>query len=305
MYKKYKITTLFSCCSCYAFTVKEACMEFSKAMTEENTIHEVRPGYTEQAVSCRSGKNLLRGSLVLPTVEGRLPVVMMFHGFSTDKEEQGGIYRDLAQQLAKKGIASVRFNFGGTKDSDGEFDNMSVLTELADAEAILEYAKSLEFTDPNRIGAMGMSMGGVVCSLLAGMREEDLSAICLWAPAACMTDDAKAGRVGSISFDVADPPEKLALDRGFTVGRIFMKDAMNLDIYGTAKNFRKKVLLIQGEKDPVVDIRCAKRYMDSYRNGKLEILKGAGHGFFRQDREKINAMTCEFFARELQFRSID
>jgi pimeloyl-ACP methyl ester carboxylesterase len=82
-----------------------------------------------------------------------------------------------------------------------------------------------------------------------------------------------------------------------------MEDAKNLDIYEKAKKFRKKVLLIQGEKDAVVDISYANKYMDIYQNGTLEIMAGAGHGFFGQDREKINAMTCDFFQNELCSRN--
>ena len=63
---------------------------------------------------------------------------------------------------------------------------MTLFTELEDAKAILEYAKSLPFADPERIGVVGLSLGGTIASVLAGDRREDVAALCLWAPAGDM-----------------------------------------------------------------------------------------------------------------------
>ena len=61
----------------------------------------------------------------------------------------------------------MRFDFNGHGDSDGEFENMTVLNEIEDANAILNYVK----TDPHvrNIYLVGHSQGGVVASMLAGL----------------------------------------------------------------------------------------------------------------------------------------
>jgi alpha/beta superfamily hydrolase len=41
--------------------------------------------------------------------------------------------------LVEKGIATVRFDFRGSGDSEGEFSEMSPLTELRDAEEVYSF----------------------------------------------------------------------------------------------------------------------------------------------------------------------
>ena len=75
--------------------------------------------------------------------------------------------KEIANSLRDENIASVRFDFNGHGDSDGKFENMTVLNEIEDANAILNYVK----TDPHvrNIYLVGHSQGGVVASMLAGL----------------------------------------------------------------------------------------------------------------------------------------
>lgn len=257
--------------------------------------------YTEENVQCKSKKNWLRGTLVRPNKTGKVPVVMMFHGFCVDKDEQGKTFEKLARKFAEQGIASVRFNFAGTADSDGEFCDMTINTEAEDAEAVLTYVKGLDFADPDKIGAMGMSMGGVVCSILAGRYPDEIARVCLWAPAACLTDDAKNGSVRGTVFDAGNPPETLTFSDGLTIGRRFITEAADIDIYEIARGFQKKVLILQGDMDPIVSLDYAKRYLSIYEDSSLKLIPGAGHGFWGREEEQIHDLTVGYFAKELQY----
>ena len=80
----------------------------------------------------------------------------------------------MAKRLETAGIAVYRFDFMESGESDGDFSDMSVSTELEDAHAILNYVRSLEYIDSKRIGVLGMSMGGCVASHVAGLRPHDI-----------------------------------------------------------------------------------------------------------------------------------
>ena len=134
----------------------------------------------QKAVEIESRNLTLRGMLHIPdNAPGKVPVVCIFHGFTGTKVEPHFIFVKLSRRLEKTGIASLRFDFGGSGESDGDFEDMTILTELDDAKAILDYAKSLPFADAERIGVVGLSMGGTVASLLAGDRKEEVAALCL------------------------------------------------------------------------------------------------------------------------------
>ena len=60
---------------------------------------------------------------------------------------------------------------------------MSVLTEKADLEAVLEEVKQWDFVDTGSIYLMGNSQGGLVTALTAAEHKEEIRAVILIYPA--------------------------------------------------------------------------------------------------------------------------
>ena len=89
---------------------------------EEN--ESFRPlDWTEEPVTCQSGTDTMAGTLTRPTdIDGKMPVVILFHGLSTDSRWCANI----AWFLAGEGIASVRFDFAGSGYSTGAQEDMTV-----------------------------------------------------------------------------------------------------------------------------------------------------------------------------------
>ncbi len=90
--------------------------------------------------------------------QGRVPTVVMAHGFSAVKE----MYLDqFAEAFAAAGLASVVFdnrNFGA---SDGEpRQEIDPWQQVRDYRDAITYAETLEETDPERIGIWGSSYSG-------------------------------------------------------------------------------------------------------------------------------------------------
>lgn len=123
----------------------------------------------ERYVECESRGLTLRGMLHVPDQRpGKVPFVILFHGFCDDRNEINFVHTELSRRLCERGIASVRFDFAGSGDSDGRFEDMTVSSEVEDGLAILDYVKSLDFVDQSRIAIHGLSMGGCVASMVAG-----------------------------------------------------------------------------------------------------------------------------------------
>ena len=99
-------------------------------------------------------------------------MAIIFHGFTANRNTS--LLKEIANSLRDENIASVRFDFNGHGDSDGKFENMTVLNEIEDANAILNYVK----TDPHvrNIYLVGHSQGGVVASMLARLSRPARSA---------------------------------------------------------------------------------------------------------------------------------
>lgn len=111
------------------------------------------------------------------------PAVLLCHGFSGHKAEDGRLFVRLARALAREGMVSLRFDFRGSGDSDGDFADTTVERQLDDARAALRELAGAPGVDGARLAVLGLSMGSVVASLLAGERP-DLAAVVLWATVA-------------------------------------------------------------------------------------------------------------------------
>ena len=95
----------------------------------------------------------------------KCPMVILMHGIFSSKNIVP--IPALAKALAKEGIASICFDFGGHWKSEGKMEHMTISKEIEDALAMWEYAKSLPYV--SKIGLLGHSQGGVVASMTAGI----------------------------------------------------------------------------------------------------------------------------------------
>lgn len=245
----------------------------------------------------------LRGVLHVPEdIAANIPIVCIFHGFTGDRIGPHFIFVKLSRILAERGIASVRFDFGGSGESDGDFVDMTVSKELDEAKAILDYAKSLDFVDKNKIGILGLSLGGAVASMLAGDRKEDIQSLCLWAPAGNIREIVK-NREKNEKEGLKKLNEKGYWDAGgLMLGMGFLNDIGNLDVFGRASSYDKNILLIHGGNDETVSYNVSKKYMDIYgEKAAFHILNEADHTFnsVNWENEVIDS-TAVFLEKELK-----
>jgi uncharacterized protein len=257
----------------------------------------------QKSVEIQSNGLTLRGMLHIPNgASHKTPIVCIFHGFTSNKMEPHFIFVKLSRMLETYGIASVRFDFSGSGESDGDFVNMTISKELEDAKNILDYVKSLDFVESSKIGIVGLSMGGAVASMLAGDRNDDIKALCLWAPAGVMKDLIAKGQ--------NDEQAKSMSQNGYSdiggllLGKDFITDLMNVNIYAQASKFDKNVLLLHGDKDATVPMIASEKYLEIYETkAALHIIKGGDHTFNSQVCEnEVLDYTIGFLKGELKER---
>ncbi|MDR1902814.1 MAG: alpha/beta hydrolase [Treponema sp.] len=254
----------------------------------------------QKSIECLSDGLTLRGTAHIPDMgKGKYPMVIIFHGFTADRNEGLFGHTVLSRSLAKEGIASVRFDFMGSGESDGEFQDMSLLTEVADGNAILDFVRKFDYVDTNRIGLHGMSQGGAVAGLLAAERNDDIAALSLWAPAIVLIDDCKKKNAAGI--DITKIEEVGYADfHGIKLGSRYYIDAISIDYYGKLKAYKKNAVIVHGDSDDLVPISYSERAAEILGDkAKLMVVQGAGHDFGTLEyREACKNFTVEFFKKE-------
>ena len=122
----------------------------------------------------------LRGLFSKPESEYK-DLVVMLHGFTGHKNENGYLFKQLTQTLTDNQIATLRYDFMGSGESDGNFEDFTFFTELEDAKHIIEEAFRLN--NNRKIILLGFSMGGAVASRISLEMKEYITKLILLSPA--------------------------------------------------------------------------------------------------------------------------
>lgn len=240
--------------------------------------------YTMQkAVSLTYNGLELRGMEHFPNGE-KLPAVILYHGFTGTKLEGHRLFLMISRELEKQGFASFRFDFIGSGESDGDFKDTTVSSQLEQAETIFNYVKSHPQIDENKVIVLGFSMGGLVASLLAGKLNRAIEKLVLLAPAGTMGKmiEMTKGLVPFIS-------EENAFDIGGNlIGQTFYEDVTAIEVWEQAARYDGKVLLIHGTEDQAVPFPVSSLYIEHcYReNATLHPIEGSDHTFNSYQRKK-------------------
>jgi alpha/beta superfamily hydrolase len=226
----------------------------------------------------------------------KCPIVILAHGFNGTKEAD--LLKRIADTLQVHGIASVRFDFNGHGESEGEFQNMTVPNEIEDIKCVYRYITNLTYSNGN-VGMAGHSQGGVVVSMAAGDLGIKISAVVLMAPAAVLRDDAIRGNTFGVQYNPIDPPEYVQLPRNLKLGRDYIKSAFSLPIYETAAKYHGPASIIHGTGDRTVPYTYGERYHDIWPGSELHILERLDHGF-SSEGVKVSNLAAQYFIRFLK-----
>ena len=229
----------------------------------------------------------------------KCPMVILMHGIFSSKNIVP--IPALAKTLAKEGIASICFDFGGHWKSEGKMQYMTVGKEIEDALAMWEYAKSLPYV--SKIGLLGHSQGGVVASMTAGIlasRGESPAALVLVAPGSVVQDACRNGKFFGAEFNPADPPEYVKCFGIMKLGREYILTTQELDIYGTAKAYTGPMRLIHGSKDTIVPMSCSEKFVETYtQDAELIVVEGENHMITRKLKTVVTH-AVSFFTTKLK-----
>ncbi len=236
------------------------------------------------------------GMLHLPDGMQVVPAVALFHGFTGTKSEPHRIFVKLARKLNELGIAAVRFDFRGSGDSEGDFAEMTVSGEIADARRVLDYLEGLPGVDKSRLGVLGLSMGGAVAASVAGL-DKRVKSLALWAAVADFA-----------LFEQNAEAVALAQKQGYAdvggnvLNYTFYEDAQGQDPAALVGKYTGPALVVHGDGDPTVPVGHADIYERAIPGQKEKfIVPGADHTFNSREWETaVIEKTAAWFAQTLQ-----
>jgi uncharacterized protein len=218
----------------------------------------------------------LFGSYHIPSQESGLRHgILLCYPFGFEYIRAHRTFRQLAVRLAKKGFNVLRFDFFGTGDSSGDFENVRLQHWMEDLRLATEELKRL--SGVRKICAVGLRLGASIAAMSA-KDMPDLDTFVLWEPVISgeqylqeiADEDKKFGSIGSeIEFKHEyDPDNEYPTEiLGFPMPSSLFKDLHQLDLLSDPFGIKNAHLVCN---DETPEVKAYYRKLNN-RNGNVTL----------------------------------
>lgn len=244
----------------------------SRRTTIENDRGLTLKGIVEYPKKVRAGKEY--------------PAVILSHSFTGFKEIKHLAH--LSNQLVENGFFTFRFDFADcVGESEGTCEEMTLTHQVDDLLTILNHVASKDPVDPDRIGLMGHSLGGLT-SIVAASRDDRPAALVPVSSAANTGGENLFGeneverwkQEGHIHFHTYKRGE-------VKINYSFYEDLQQYDGAETIRDVHCPVRFIHGTHDNIVPHENSQKMHDAANDPKdLQLIDGADHLFRDKEDEK-------------------
>lgn len=257
----------------------------------------------EEAVTIAVDGQRVVGMFHRPVVGASpFPTIVIFHGFTGNKTAAFRKFVTLARRLAQEGIATLRFDYRGCGDSEGDAALTSIESERTDARAALAWLRQRPEVNAQRLAILGVSLGGMI-AVETMAEDEDLKTGCLWA----------AVSRPALQLQIRATPELESALRhhgyaeveGWPVGRAFVEQMATMNPLLAAERMRgRRMLLLHGERDQSVPLAAVWEYAQAFRargnDVQVHVIPEADHRYSRLTwQEEIIRQTVDWFVERL------
>jgi len=245
------------------------------------------------------------------------PLVVMAHGHGGTRDEAGA-FRRVADELAARGIASIRVDFPGCGESTEPFSANAIDTMLEDLNAARRYALADPDIDAQRVAILGYSMGGRL-ALISLDVEPAWAAAALWAPAAGDGPDAMYTFLGgrgayldlrSRSYAAGTVAIRTPWGQEQELGAGWFRGLEAHSPMSPLQRYEGPLLVLHGSDDMIVDPAYGAAVAEAAarsRSVSYELVPEADHGlgFYGGDPalgDRIIETTVDFLVMQLGYK---
>ena len=283
----------------------------------------------EERISFQSDGLKLAGLVDIPEdykAGERRPAFIVLHGFGGNKDGHG--QQVVARQLSQWGYVTLRIDFRGCGDSEGEHGRIICLDQVADTRNALSYLAARPEIDAARIALIGSSFGAAVAVFTGGADSRVAAVISCggwgdgerkfrgqhpgpekWAKFTAMLEEGKRHRERTGKslmvprYDIVPIPEKLR--RNMSAGSIMefpaetaqsMNDFRADDQVGNISP--RPLLLLHSANDSVTPTyESIEMFKKAKQPAELHLLSDVDHFTFNEDNPRLTNIVREWLGK--------
>lgn len=213
----------------------------------------------------------LAGKLDLPDGDVR-SYALVVHGFTLGKDSPAA--SRISKALADAGIGTLRFDFTGLGDSEGEFADATFSTNLASIERAADFMKSEGKTLSL---VVGHSLGGAAVLAAADSLKDVDAIVTIAAPYDPAHLEHAFDPVMDEIFEEGSAEVKIG-GRELNVRKEMLEDLRSQDLTGDIESLRRPLLVMHSPTDNTVGIENAGKIFAAARHPKSFVsLEGSDH----------------------------
>lgn len=232
--------------------------------------------YTE--ILCES--KILRGFL---SSGNNKSLVIMLHGFTGNKTESRLLFKNLSERLDSIGFDSLRMDYFGHGESDGQFLEMTLSSLNNQVQSIIKYAEKLQY---DNMYLLGFSMGGMLALLNL---DNKFKKTILISPAVQMPE------ITRTMFEDTPLDNGNADVGGLELSRDFYESLIDVNVKQHENTYTNQMLFIIGKNDTAVPYQDVLEIEKSFRDSKIFVLEKGDHVYSSINlREKLYSLVEDF-----------
>jgi pimeloyl-ACP methyl ester carboxylesterase len=298
-----------------------------------------------EEVRFQAGEAMLAGTLQFPDGSGRHPSVLLLPSYLARDRDGGwdrrrhpawfvpggiggGLLARLAEALAERGVASLRYDKRGCGQSEGAWEKSDLFTLIDDARDALGWLRGRRDLDLRRTGLVGHGEGAVIAISVA-IGDPVIAALTLVGSAArSFRDVVRRGAAERMRTGIDhEHPLVRAVDRGaeelieaaerrepsrmvqlrgtepVELNLAAWEQAIHTSPLALASMLHRSVTLVHGEADAWVDADEGRLMQATLAGGgdqpELRLIRDAGHELHEASDQLIGDLADELAARLL------
>lgn len=192
--------------------------------------------------------------------------IVMAHGLNNDKDEDESFVK-LSRILNKRGYNTLRFDFRGHGDSEGDSENVTIAGELIDLKRSIQLFDDI-LGKPSKYIIVASSFGASASILYISENEERIEKLILWNPVLDYGKTFLKAETpwGKTFFNPKGYEELRAKgyitipQTEFRIGKKLIEEFKTIKSYQILSRFNIPVLTIHGTKDTAVPYHVSEKY---------------------------------------------